>query len=439
MRTRKMRSESTTGALPKLLAPTGVFLALVGAGIIPAQALAACATVGGSSITCTGSDTSYANGANGLNVTVAPGASITVLPLLGGTALSLTGSGVTLTNSGTIDPALSGLSIVSNGTVVGNTTSASTVNVTNTSTGVMMGSTSSLLVNGPALTVYNGTGGTTNITNAGTIGTTGILGFTAGPTAQVVTASGGAQVNFTNSYGGAINGSVSLAPSGTLGTGNTFTNAGTVTGSVSLGAAAGTTNTFNAMTGSSVGLGVDGGLGGNNTLNLLQNTATGSPTSGTIAVDAYTNFSNLAVQGGIWTLNGASTATSASLTGGTAIINNSASLGTGTIAASGGALQAGTAGLNVLNGVTLGAGGLAVGGATGLALSGAISGSGALTANGTGTLTLNGANTYSGGTNLTGGGGLMAGAGTALGTGALNVSGAGGFLGTSVSGTTLSN
>ena len=40
-----------------------------------------------------------------------------------------------------------------------------------------------------ASTVYNGIGGTTNITNAGTIGTTGILGFTAA-TAQVVTAQG---------------------------------------------------------------------------------------------------------------------------------------------------------------------------------------------------------------------------------------------------------
>ena len=44
----------------------------------------------------------------------------------------------------------------------------------------MMGPTSGLLGNGPASTVYNGIGGTTNITNAGTIGTTGILGFTAG-------------------------------------------------------------------------------------------------------------------------------------------------------------------------------------------------------------------------------------------------------------------
>ena len=91
-----------------------------------------------------------------------------------------------------------------------------------------------MLGNGPASTVYNGIGGTTNITNAGTIGTTGILGFTA-PTAQVVTAQGRAG-QFTNASGGAINGSVVLAPSGLAGTGNTFTNAGTVTGNVSLGA-----------------------------------------------------------------------------------------------------------------------------------------------------------------------------------------------------------
>ncbi|NIF10444.1 autotransporter domain-containing protein, partial [Burkholderia sp. Ax-1735] len=377
MRMRMGSNKKRADARPKFLVPTGMLVALVGAGVIPAEALAAC--TGTPAVTCTGATASYANGTNGLNVTVAQGATVSVLPLFGGTAMSLTGSGVTLTNNGTIDPSLAGLSAVSNGTVVGNVLSPSTVNVTNTSTGVMMGSTSGLLGNGPALTVYNGIGGTTNITNAGTIGTTGILGFTAGPTAQVVTAQGGAQVNFTNASGGAINGSVVLAPSGLAGTGNTFTNAGTITGNVSLGAGLGTSNTFNALTGSSVGLGVDAGVGGNNTLNLQLNPAAGGATNGAIAVDTFGNFNNLAVQGGTWDITGASTAANASLTGGTAIVHGAGALGTGTIVAGGGTLEAGAAGVNLLNNVTLN-GSLTVDGANGLALSGTIAGGGALNA-----------------------------------------------------------
>ncbi|MDR5663939.1 hypothetical protein KPA97_24180, partial [Burkholderia cenocepacia] len=101
-------------------------------------------------------------------------------------------------------------------------------------------------------------------------------------------------------------------------------------------------------------LGVDAGLGGNNTLNLQLNPAAGSSASGTLAVDTYGNFTHLAVQGGTWNITGASSAADASLAGGTAIINNSAGLGLGTIAAGGGTLEAGTAGLNLLNNVTLG-------------------------------------------------------------------------------------
>ncbi|MDR5667809.1 hypothetical protein KPA97_65455, partial [Burkholderia cenocepacia] len=92
--------------------------------------------------------------------------------------------------------------------------------------------------------------------------------------------------------------------------------------------------------------------------------------------------------------NGASTAQDATLTGGVAIINDNASLGTGTVTGNGGALQAGTAGLDVSNNVSLGAGGLTVQGATGLTLSGTVSGGGALTKNDGGTLTLSGANGY---------------------------------------------
>ena len=57
---------------------------------------------------------------------------------------------------------------------------------------------------------------------------------------------------------------------------------------------------------------------------------------------------------------------------------------------------------------------------------------------GSGTTTLSGANTFGGGTTLSAGT-LLAGNNAALGTGALNVAGAGGALGASVSGTALGN
>ncbi|OJA80062.1 autotransporter outer membrane beta-barrel domain-containing protein, partial [Burkholderia ubonensis] len=269
-----------------------------------------------------------------------------------------------------------------------------------------------------------------------TIGSNPLVGATlSGADAPVVAAYGGGRVVMTNS--GTINGRVSFGSNGTPGQGNTFTNSGTINGGVSMGA--NSSNTFNAVTGSSVntagGTGgafnitvgpntlnvaqtgvVDGGAGGNNTLNLQQ----GTSANGTIAVNNYINFNHLNVQAGNWTINGASTALDATLGGGVAIINNNASLGTGTITATGGALQAGTAGLNVANDVTLGVGGLTVQGSTGLTLSGTVSGDGALTKNDGGTLTLTGANNFTGGTNLNGGG-LVVGNNTALGTGDVNV------------------
>ena len=66
------------------------------------------------------------------------------------------------------------------------------------------------------------------------------------------------------------------------------------------------------------------------------NTAAGSAANGTVAVDTFGNFTHLAVQGGTWNINGASTASNASLTGGTAILNNSGGLGTGAIVVGGG-------------------------------------------------------------------------------------------------------
>ncbi|PCE32533.1 autotransporter domain-containing protein [Burkholderia ubonensis] len=434
MRTRKIREP-----LPRFLLPTGVCLALSGAGIVPAYAT--CSTAG-TTVTCSGVanplQPSYANSANNINATVNPGASVGVLLGVGGTAMSLTGNNTTLTNNGTIDPSAlgSGLGVLSSGAVVGNASASISTNVINN--GTMNGSTGVAVsgVTGMALSVQNGTGGTSHITNTGTIGSNPLVGATlVGADAPVVAAYGGGKVEMTNS--GTINGRVSFGSNGTPGQGNTFVNSGTINGGVSMGA--NSNNTFTAVTGSSVnaagGTGgafnitvgpntlnvaqtgiVDGGAGGNNTLVLQQ----GTPANGTIAVNNYINFNHLNLTSGNWTINGASTAQDATLAGGVAIINNNASLGTGNITASGGALQAGTAGLNVANTVTLTGGGLTVQGATGLTLSGTVSGGGALTKNDGGTLTLSGANNFTGGTNLNGGG-LVVGNNASLGTGDLNV------------------
>ncbi|KWF08630.1 autotransporter domain-containing protein [Burkholderia ubonensis] len=434
-----VRSRKTREPFPRFLLPTGVGLALMGAGIIPAHAT--CSTAG-TTVTCSGVANplapSYANSANNLNVTVNPGASVGVLLGVGGTAMSLTGNNNHLTNNGTIDPSAlgSGLGVLSSGAVVGN--ASASLNTTVVNNGTMNGSTGVAIsgVTGMALSVQNGTGGTSTITNTGTIGSNPLVGATlSGADAPVVAAYGGGQVQMTNS--GTINGRVSFGSNGTPGQGNTFTNSGTINGGVSMGA--NSNNTFTAVTGSSVnaagGTGgafnitvgpntlnvaqtgiVDGGAGGNNTLVLQQ----GTSANGTIAVNNYINFNHLNVNTGNWTINGASTAQDATLGGGVAIINDNASLGTGTITATGGALQAGTAGLNVANNVTLTGGGLTVQGSTGLTLSGTVSGGGALTKNDGGTLTLTGANNFTGGTNLNGGG-LVVGNNTALGTGDVNV------------------
>ncbi|WP_217591541.1 hypothetical protein, partial [Burkholderia sp. GbtcB21] len=75
----------------------------------------------GTTVTCSGVATplapSYANSANNLNATVNPGASVGVLPGVGGTAMSLTGNNNTLTSNGRIDPSGlgSGLGVLSGG------------------------------------------------------------------------------------------------------------------------------------------------------------------------------------------------------------------------------------------------------------------------------------------------------------------------------------
>jgi fibronectin-binding autotransporter adhesin len=392
-------------------AVAGAALALFATSFFPAQA--AC-TAAGSNVTCSGAANplapSYANGASDLNVTVNSNGSVGVLLGVGGNAMTLTGSNDTLINNGRIDPMLlgSGLGVLSSGVVMGNA-SKSTQTVTNN--GVLNGTTG-LTVNltGLALALQNGAGGTSNITNTGTMSTSGIIGATLlGPNAGVMAAYGGAQVNVNNS--GTITGRVAL---GSSAGGNTFTNSGVVNGSISLGG--GSTNQFIATTDSSVNSAggqagafdlpvgaftlrfaavgtVDGGAGGNNTLSLQQGTAL----TGAISNANYLNFNHLDVQSGTWALNGASGVADATLgAGATAVIDNALSLGKGTVTSNGGALGAAVPGLSLANDVVLGTGGLTFTGANGLQLSGVISGGGDLTQTSGATLVLSGNNVYTG-------------------------------------------
>lgn len=110
------RSKKASEPFPRLLVPTGVFLALSGAGIVPAHATCSQA---GTTVTCSGVANplapSFSSNLNNINATVNPGASVGVLLGVGGTAMSLTGNNTTLTNNGTIDPSAlgSGLGVLS--------------------------------------------------------------------------------------------------------------------------------------------------------------------------------------------------------------------------------------------------------------------------------------------------------------------------------------
>ncbi|VVE37651.1 autotransporter-associated beta strand repeat-containing protein [Pandoraea anhela] len=452
---RARRSARGAGASVALTRVCLACLALLGAIASPST-WESC-TVAGSVVTCSGAANplapSYANSASNLQVNVNSSAGVGVLLGVGGTALSLTGSNVTLVNGGTIDPSLlGGIGLLATGTVVGNgNAGGSTQTVTNNA--IMRGTVGVLGANLPglaglALTVQNATGGTTNISNSGTLGATPILGvtLTGNGSAPVAAAYGGAAVNFTNT--GTILGRIAFAPNGTAGAGNTFSNEGTLSGSVSLGA--NSTNTYTAVTGStfndggSTGIGalpvtgfnlgfaaagvVDGGAGGNNTL-VLRNTANNATTTGTGTLNgaSYVNFSQASVNGGTWTLQGPLAVTSTTLNGGLAIFDNAGSFGTGSLTVNGGAMQAASAGLTIALPATLGANGLAVSGANPLTLGNIVSGTGGISLSGSARLTLSGANSYAGGTSLTGGT-LVAGNTTALGSGAVQVSGTTGVL-----------
>lgn len=430
-------------------------IALLGA-LTPTSSWATC-TAAGNVVTCSGAANplapSYSNAASNLQVTVNSSAGVGVLLGVGGTALSLTGSNVTLVNGGTIDPSLlGGIGLLASGTVIGNgNAGGSTQTVTNNA--IMRGTVGVLGVNLPgltglALTVQNATGGTTTLNNSGTLGATPILGvtLTGNGSAPVVAAYGGAGVNFSNT--GTILGRVAFQPNGTTGAGNTFSNEGTLSGSVSLGA--NSNNTFTAVTGStfndggSTGIGalpvvgfnlgfaaagvIDGGAGGTNAL-VLRNAANNATTTGTGTLNgaSYVNFTSATVNGGTWTFTGPLAVTSTTLNGGLAVFDNAGSFGTGSLTVNGGAMQAASAGLTIALPTTLGANGLSVSGANPLTLGGVVGGTGSVSLSGTGSLSLSGINTYAGGTFLSSGT-LVAGSNAALGSGTVQVSGTTGVL-----------
>ncbi|PTS95867.1 beta strand repeat-containing protein, partial [Pseudomonas sp. HMWF006] len=418
-------------------------------GGVSAPALATCSTAG-STVTCSGVPTlplflnNFSSATSGLTVNVNSSAQMNAT--LGGHVMDLTGVNITLNNSGTIDPALLGLvSVLSGGAFIGSG-ATSTVSVLNNASGIIRG-TGMLLglnltsIDGLGIAVNNASAGTTTITNNGTITSTGLSvgGITLADT-PVVGVYGGSRVNMTNSSTGTINGRIAFETSAA---GNTFTNAGAITGGVSMGASS--TNTFTAITGSSVSVGdgvqisvglggliginltfaptgtVDGGAGGTNSLILQNPIGVGGGTTGvgTASSANYVNFNNLTINSGTWTLQGPLVSGATTLNGGVAQFNNNATFGSGVLTSNGGILQASNAGLNVSNLISLGAGGVTVQGTNATTLSGVISGSGGLTKVGSGQLSLSAANTYLGNTTLNGGT-VQLGNNLALSTGTLN-------------------
>lgn len=435
-------SAVSAGRVPRLRAhQLAVALA---ATLASGSAFAACTTAG-TTVTCaTGSNTnSLTNSINGVTLNIQTGAELSVPPIVGGSAVNLSGNGITVNNQGTVDPTINGgLSLAASGMVLGNNTvGGNTISVNNQAGGAIKGLVnigSILGFGGQALVVQNASGGVSNIVNAGNVDMS-IFGaglLTTADAASIVSY-GGAQTTLNNT--GTITGRIGFQGSATAGAGNTFLNAGTINGSVNLGSSV-AGNTFTAVSGSSVntaGIGVagqvgalavnlaaagivDGGSASNNSL-VLQNSATG-PGSGTggavttLGWNQYINFQRLTVNSGTWNLQGAwAGAGTTTLNDGLVNFNNAGSFGTGLFTANGGAIAASTAGLNLTNAFNLG-GNLSLGGTNAFSLGGVLSGTGGLTVNNTGIVTLGGANLFSGGVNLNAGGLLLGNAG-ALGSG----------------------
>ena len=455
---------AVASAAPRAIRRRLISLACLAACAGPIDsAMAACSPVNptnGATVTCSGAANplapSYAAGADNLTVNVFSGGSAGVLLGLGGTAMSLTGNGITLNNAGIIDPALLGqLSLLSSGTVIGNPNlgaaiTGSTVTVSNQ--GAMNGTTGLLGQNladltGMALSVRNGSNGTTNITNAGAIGSSALLGVSIlASDAPVVAAYGGGQINFTNT--GNISGRIAFEPSAA---GNTFINAGTISGSVSMGA--NSTNTFTAVTGSDVNAGgslgmnplgvlginmsfaptgqIDGGAGGNNTLtlqNVVAGPGSGATGTGSASSATYVNFQHLVVNSGTWSLSGALVGNDAVLNGGVAQFDSDANFGVASsITANGGGVAASADGLTLSKAILLNAGGLTATGTHDFTLSGVLSGTGTLTKSGTSIVSLSAVEAYTGGTLIDGGTLALSGTGALVTSGSVDLQGTGTF------------
>jgi outer membrane autotransporter protein len=434
-----------------------VALAILSVGL-PSLAWADCVPADATTVVCSNPTllgNPYTNNTNNLQVTVQPGGQ--VAPALGiGEAMTLGGNNVNLTNNGTVDASLLGLAGVLSGAVrIGNGT-ATSASITNT--GILRGTASLVSVNigdysGVAVDARVGTGGRFTLNNSGTIGSNSAVGVSVLAGTPAIVVSGGGQADITNTSTGTIVGRVGLF-SQAGGPGNTFVNAGTISGSVSMGRG---DDTFTAMTGSHVDNGgstvlavsaldilgvnvldyaqtgvIDGGAG-TDALNLA---GIGEDTASNAT---YQNFENLNVQSGRWHVLGLLGSQQTTLSGGTAVVRNGADLGP-LIVGNGGALEA------ELNPVTFGStqafnlqpGGLTVqGDAQPMTIAGVISGPGALTKNGQAELDVTGANTYAGGTVLNAGT-LGVGGPSPLGTGALSVNGASTLVGVGAS-TVLTN
>ncbi|OZI42626.1 hypothetical protein CEK29_12855 [Bordetella genomosp. 5] len=428
------RLSATPFALSALVA------ALAALAWVPVQA--AC-TVGGSTATCSGApdpvQPNFQSSLSNLFLTVTSDGVLASPTMGGNSALQLTGTGLTLTNGGVIDPqALTALPVPHQGVFMSNAAGSNQIIFNQ---GKIFGAyTGDQSVDGLAMVVRNGAGGRTVIENA----SGGVIAAKASGNesnilpsdALAIAAFGGAQVTLINR--GTITGRVSLSSTGS----NTVNNLGIIQGSVHLGPGGG--HQFVASTDSSVTTGggsaaaaslmyggqnlafarrgvVDAGAGGNSRLRLIQ----GGTTVGVMDVGNYLNFSTMDVEGGIWSLSGnASTPATTLFNGATVRIASGDALTAGTVTSRGGAIESSvtnstmgfTKGLALESGITtFGAGDISV-------LNGGITGTGALRKTGSGLLFLSEAHAYTGGTYLTDGGISVSNA-QAIGSGALTVGG----------------
>lgn len=428
------RASARTGIAartPRYAAGLAIAFALTG---VSASVQAAC-TSNGLNVTCIGSisppQPNFSSNTNGLNVVVAVSSDVAVDPAVGGVAMELTGSNVTVSNFGRIDAGLIGVSAgPSSGLVVGNIT-GSTIRINNGASGELGGvvdPTDPLPgVAGMALAVQNGSGGVSYLSNAGMIQSAPRAGLLMeAADLPVVAAYGGGRVEFVNQ--GTIVGRVGLQAPGMPGAGHSFANAGVILGGVSMGQ--GGNNTFTAVTGSFVARGtgtagadwsaagipglrfappgtIDGGAGSGDTL-VLQNVlpsagvGTGSTNAGAVSGINYINFETVRINSGSWSLSSVllSSTGVAELNGGLATLADAQVLGAAQVNANGGTLAMATSGQTLANNILLGAQGLTTAGVIGFTLSGNLSGTGGVTVQNAAPITFSGVNTYSGGTTI---------------------------------------